>query len=123
MSIARDIPPCATLPDVRTHSGKRVVATGTYRQIDIRMRRKGSPEYLSFAAIQLQDGIDVLLEPSWSPSARRSEAERRRFDEQQMAVIGTIHLEPPKPPEPVTYTIGPCMSPVEQILPAGEMNT
>jgi hypothetical protein len=97
--------------------------TGTYRQIDIRMRPKGSPEYLGFAAIQLQDGIDVLLEPSWSPAARRSEAERRRFDGQHVAVIGIIHLEPPDPPEPVAYIIGPCMSPVEQILPAGEIGS
>jgi hypothetical protein len=103
MGIARDLAPCATLPDVRAHSGKRVVAIGTYRPIDIRRRRKGSPEYLGFAAIQFQDGIDVLLEPSWSPSARRSEAERQRFEGQQVAVIDIIHLEPPKPAEPVTY--------------------
>jgi hypothetical protein len=84
MSIARDLPPFATQPDVRTHSGRRVVVTGTHRQIDIPMRRKGSSEHLGFAAIQLQDGIDLLRDLSWSPSARRSEAERRRFDGQQI---------------------------------------
>jgi hypothetical protein len=106
---------CATLEKLKAHAGKRVAVTGTYIAIDLRMRQKGAPATFGHAAVQLCDDTEVLLEPSWSPSARRSEAERSRFAGKRVEVIGSICLEPPKPTQPVAYVVAPCISPVEQI--------
>jgi hypothetical protein len=123
MMMSTNLEKCVTLPDIQANVGKRVLVVGIYRQLDIRMRPKGIPEYVGHAAIQLLDGHDVLLEPSWSPAARRIPSERTRFEGQQVEVIGTLHLKPPEPPEPIAYVIAPCISPVEQIFLAGQVSS
>lgn len=109
---------CETLQDVRSLSGQRVTLTGTYHQVDVRMRRKPPAAYAGHAAIRLRDGTDVLLEPTWSSAAIRTSEEHTRYEEQRVQVIGVVHHEAPKPVELVAYVTGPCVSPVEEISPA-----
>lgn len=106
---------CESLEDIYERTGERALVVGTYRQIDVRMRKKGEPKYTGHVAVRLMDETDVMLEPSWSTAAIRSVAERSQFDGKRVEVIGTIHLRAPEPPEEIAYILGPCVSPVEVV--------
>ncbi len=106
---------CETARDVEACSGQRVIIAGTYHRMDLRMRKAVSLENARYAAIRLGDGVDVLLEASWSPTAVRSPEELARHDGKSVEVIGVVQREMPPPDEPVAYVIGPCVSPVETI--------
>lgn len=110
-----DLVTCESLQDIQAYTGQRVMTVGIYIQVDLRMRKKGRPKYTGYAAVRLTDGTEVLLEPSWSTAAIRSADERRQFENDQVEVIGTVHLQTPKAPEEVAYVMGPCITPVERI--------
>lgn len=115
MDADSDLERCVTIEDIRSSSGSRAIVLGTYVPVDVRMRKTGAPEYTGHAAVRLQDGTEVLLEPTWSDAARRSEQERERFEHEQVKVTGTVHMEPPEPPNPVAHLVSPCVAPVEAI--------
>jgi hypothetical protein len=107
---------CETLQDIESRSGQRAVVVGIYHQIDARMRHKELPMYAGQVAIQLKDGTEVLLEPSWSTAGIRNLEERTLFDGKVVEVTGVVYRQTPKPVETVTYVIGSCVSPVEDIV-------
>lgn len=109
---------CETLRDVQALSGQRVTLAGTYRQVDLRMRRKPPPVYTGRVAVVLDDGTKVLLEPNWSEAGARGPEELERYDGERVEATGVVHSRSPKPPEPIAYITGPCLSPVEDVRPA-----
>lgn len=115
MTLRGNIKRCETLQAIQANTGKRVMVIGTYIQIDIRMRKKGKPQHIGYAAVQLTDETLVLLGPSWSSAAIRSVEERVQFENKQVEVIGTVHLQTPEHPKQIAYVMGSCISPVEQI--------
>jgi hypothetical protein len=106
-----------SLDDVRRASGERAEVEGTYQQIDIRMRVKGDPVYLGHAAVILDDGTEVTLEPSWAEEAIRPRDEIDRCEGHRVRVVGTVHEEAPEPPEPAAALMSPCVRPVESVEP------
>lgn len=111
---------CETLDEIRAHDGQRVILTGIYNQVDLRMRRKPPAVYAGQVAIRLRDETDVLLESSLSPAVIRSAEERARYDGKRVEVTGVVHSQAPEPSQPVAYIMGPCVSPVEGIRPAAK---
>jgi hypothetical protein len=106
---------CKTKVDTERLDGKKVLLVGTYRQIDVRMRRKPPPVYRGHVAIVLEDGTEVLLEPVWKKTAIRPPDEIARFDNKAVRVLGTIHKVAPECPEPTANLLLPCMTDIESI--------
>jgi hypothetical protein len=115
MDLTSSLDRCETLQDIQRQSGKRAIVVGVYREIDIRMRRKTIPKYSGHAAIQLEDDVEILLEPSWSEAAIRSKEERQQFRGKKVEALGIVYVESPEPPISMAYVMGPCISPVEAI--------
>jgi hypothetical protein len=115
MTSGEELNVCETLRDVQSRSGQRVLVRGIYQQVDSRMRRKSPPLYSGRVAIQLEDGTNVLLEPSWSPKGIRNQEERARYDGKHVEAVGVVYAAAPKPVKPVAYITGPCLSPVEEV--------
>ena len=120
MNPSESMPHCETLKDVQLYSSRRAISLGIYRQVDIRMRPKMPPVYAGHASVELSDGTHVLLEPSWSAAGIRRQEERISYDGKRVEVVGVVHSQTPKPPEPAAYVTGPCVSPVEDIRRAPE---
>jgi hypothetical protein len=110
-----DNSPIVSVSQLVRHSGMPATVVGTYHQVDTRMKRHSSPKYVGHAAIRLDDGTDVYLEPIWSKSALRGARERRRFDGRRVAVTGVPLARMPEPAEPVAHLVGPCITGVERI--------
>jgi len=104
-----------SIEDVRRADGQRADVDGTYRQIDVRMRIKGDPVYAGHAAVMLDDGTEVILEPVWSEDAIRPADEISRCDGHRVRVTGTAHEQAREPPEPMASLMSPCISPVEKV--------
>jgi hypothetical protein len=106
-----------SLDELRRASGQGAEVEGRYAQIDVRMRIKGDPVYLGHAAVTLDDGTEVTLEPVWAEQAIRPADEIARCDGHRVRVTGTVHEETPEPPEPTASFVSPCISPVDAVEP------
>jgi hypothetical protein len=102
---------------LRRASGRRAEVEGRYAQIDVRMRVKGDPVYRGHAAVMLDDGTEVTLEPVWAEQAIRPAEEISRCDGHRVRVTGTAHEQAPEPPEPTASLVSPCISPVDAVAP------
>jgi hypothetical protein len=112
------MPEAATsLEAVKGASGQRAAVEGRYRQIDVRMRQKGDPVYAGHAAVMLDDGTEVTLEPVWAEEAIRPAEEIERYDGERVRVTGIVHEQAPEPPEPAASLMSPCVHPVEAVEP------
>jgi hypothetical protein len=109
------LPACRRSHDVSANAGARVRVFGEYVDVDARQRPDPPAQYRGHAAIRLEDGALVQLEPTWAEAALRSAGERARFAGKAVEAIGVLWASPPEPPEPVAYMLGPCLSPVESI--------
>jgi hypothetical protein len=101
--------------DLEPASGSRGAVIGVYRQVDVRQNAEGPPRHEGHAAVQLEDGIDVFLEPTWSDDALRPAEEIARCDGRQVRAVGTVWSSAPEPPEPVAAIVSPCLHPVEAV--------
>jgi hypothetical protein len=108
-------PSCINLQQFEAHDGQHVLLIGIYHAVALRQGTKVRGIEADHASVSLIDGIEVLLEPNWSEAAHRSSEERARFDNKQVEVEGVAHAKSPRPPEPIAYIIGPCLSPVLSI--------
>jgi hypothetical protein len=106
-----------SIDKLRQTSGRRAEVEGRYAQIDVRMRIKGDPVYLGHAAVMLDDGTEVTLEPVWAEHAIRPADEIARCDGHRVRVTGTAHEQAPEPPEPTATFAAPCISPVDSVEP------
>jgi hypothetical protein len=98
--------------EIEAADGAEAEVVGTYGQVDVRMRQKGEPVYRGHAAVTLEDGTLVTLEPVWSEAALRPAEEIERCDGKSVVVRGTLHAQAPEPDEPVATIVSPCVSPV-----------
>ncbi len=104
-----------TWADLEKASGDRGVVVGVYHQADVRQAPAGDPEFDGHAAVRLEDGIDVFLEPTWSEQALRPAEEIERCDGKRVRASGVVHAQAPEPPEPVAAIVSPCLHPVEAV--------
>jgi hypothetical protein len=101
--------------DLEKASGGGGVVFGVYHQVDVRQAPTGDPQFRGHAAVRLEDGEDVFLEPTWSDDALRPADEIERLDGKRVRAAGVVHAEAPEPPEPVAAIISPCLHPVESV--------
>lgn len=101
--------------DFEGQDGKRVTVVGVYRQHDVRMRQRPPARFVGHALVELGDGVTVLLEPIWSPAAKRGGDEIAAHEGKKVQVTGTFHVHGVDPPEPMATMTGPCISPVESV--------
>ena len=116
MNIRKDpAPPCRTREDIASYSGTDVCLQGTYRRLSLSRRPRPVSAADRHAGIILNDGTEVLLEPSWSDRSLRSEEEILRFDGEAVVVRGVVLAEAPAPVDPVAYVVGPCITSIDEI--------
>jgi hypothetical protein len=97
-------------------SGRAGAVVGVYRQVDVRqLAEDEDPEYDGHAAVRLDDGVDVFLEPVWADAALRPAEEIERCEGRQVRARGVLHARAPEPPEPVATIVSPCVTPVEAV--------
>ncbi|MFM2478178.1 hypothetical protein [Celerinatantimonas sp. MCCC 1A17872] len=109
------LPRVLSQKDIAPHNGLKVTVIGTYRQIDIRYKQQSKTEYSGYVGIALSDGQIVMLEPSWSAAALRSNEEVLLFNGKLVSVIGILHAEAPPPEEPSAALVTPCLRGVQSI--------
>lgn len=113
-------PLCRTGEDIEASTGGVVRLCGTYRRVSQSQRPRPVSAEDRAAAIVLDDGTEVAVEPSWSEASLRSEEEIRRFDGEAVVARGVVHAEAPAPPDPAAYVLGPCITAIEDIRLASE---
>jgi hypothetical protein len=104
---------CATTAKPPRFSGREV--EGTYVEVDMRMRQTPPPRHIGHAAVQLDDGTLVYLEPPWSKEAIRPPDERRTLTGKRVIATGAVHAVCPEPKQPMAHVSGPCITPVENV--------
>lgn len=101
---------------VEAHDGERVSVRGIYALFDATKHAKDQPAvYDGHAAIILEDGTRVLLEPIDSPNAIRSEEEINRFAGRVVVVTGVLTKLPPPDPNHAQDLVMPCLSKIEEV--------
>ena len=113
------LPRCDSKEDLQRLSGKNVVLIGTYVEIDSRMKATPPPQYTGLAAVQLKDGTQIMLEPSWSLPAQRPLEERQRLAGRKVELKGTLHRRTPAPHQLRSFLVNPCVSSVVDLRLAG----
>ena len=111
-------PLCRRSEDIALMAGGRVRVVGDYVEVDARRRPRPPARFVGHAAISLEDGGRILLEPNWAPAALRSAGERTRFAGRRVEAVGLLWASSPEPPEPIAYKTAPCLSPVESVVAA-----
>ena len=102
--------------EVKQHVSTYVIVEGVYEQQDVRMMRV-APEQLfeGHAAVILGDGTPVYLYPPQKPEARRSAAERERFEHRRVRATGLLYATIPGPGAAIQ---APCLGDISTIEPA-----
>jgi hypothetical protein len=113
--MGEDLPVCSTASDIPRLAGARVCVVGIYQLVDLRQKPTPPPRFQGHAAVALENGALVLLEPPWSRVGQRPEAERTEWEGRTVEAVGVLHQRCPEPREPVATLINPCLSPVERI--------
>jgi hypothetical protein len=90
----------------------------TYREVDVRRKPAPPPRFAGHAAVVLDDGEQVFLEPAWSGAAIRPEEERHLWSGRKVLVRGTLHHVAPPPERPIAAIRSACVSPVLEIRAA-----
>jgi hypothetical protein len=88
-------------------SGDMVEVFGTYQQVP-GGKDPGAP-LDGHAAVRLDDGSLVHLQPLWHPNAIRSADELAKYTDKQVVVKGILAKECPPPPDGRAYAMVPCM--------------
>ncbi len=112
--------PLTTAEALSDVDGQTVTVLGTYTEVDVGKRHPRDtrpPRLLGHVAVVLSDGRRIYLEPTWSPQALRSAAERDAWRDKPVRVTGTLHTRMPEPEVPVATLTAPCLSPVVSLEP------
>lgn len=88
-------------------SGDLVEVFGTYEQV-AGGKDPDAPND-GHAAVRLDDGSLVHLQPPWHPDAIRSADELTRYTDKQVVVKGLLFKECPPPPDNRAYAQVPCL--------------
>jgi hypothetical protein len=62
------------------------------------------------AAIRLEDGTMIFLQPTWELAAVRPAEELTGYRDKEVVVTGTVLQESPAPPDNRAYVKGPCLT-------------
>lgn len=95
--------------DVFAKSGSLVEVFGTYRVVANAKLDGADPGTAELAAIELDDGTRVHLQPPWHADAVRSEAERAKFVDRPVVVKGLLFEECPPPGDGRAYAKVACL--------------
>ena len=110
-----EIADCSSAADVERLDGRRVALTGVYEEVDVRARPAPPAVHRGHAAVRLDDGLVVLIEPIWSEQAIRGDDEIARARGRPVAVRGVIRARCPEPPEPSASIVSACIVDVERV--------
>src|SRR5215471_10164271 len=94
--------------------GKRLITIGRYCSVPRPIKgvvSKNVPK--DRALLELEDGIEVYLEPLDSPKSKRPRKELQQFDGKRVRVLGEVHAIMPSRGEGL---LAPCISNVSQIV-------
>lgn len=69
---------------------------------------EADPQVNCQAAIRLEDGTLVYLQPTWEAAAVRSPEELTQFRNKSVVVTGTLLPSTPAPPDGRAFIKGPC---------------
>jgi hypothetical protein len=89
-------------------NGAIVEVFGTYQQVAGGKRPDAPLD--GHAAVRLDDGTLIWLEPPWHPDAIRSPEEIAQYDGQAVVVKGLLFAECPPPPDVRAYAKVPCLA-------------
>lgn len=104
--------------DIARSDGKRVVATGVYREASRPVRGAANrTDPKDRATLLLADGTVLWLEALDSPKSQRAETERTKFAGKRVSVRGIAHRVMPSHGESL---VAPCISDIEDISDATE---
>ncbi len=93
--------------DLFAKSGSLVEVFGTYRVVAAdKLDRAAAGDH---AAVELDDGTRIHLQPPWHPDAVRADAERTRFADQAVVVKGLLFDECPPPGDGRAYAKVACL--------------
>jgi hypothetical protein len=122
---ATDPPTVTSHADVKALGHVRVRVIGRYEQIDVRKRdpRVGQPLFQGHAALRLDDGSMVTLEPPSEPSAVRSPDEIARFEGTRVVATGLLYPLGASSEPHVARMITPALWPVETIEPVDQSDS
>jgi hypothetical protein len=109
---------CGSRADLDLLPDGPTIIKGTYREVDVRQKKTPPCRFAGHAAVVLDDGELVFLEPTWSAAAMRPEEERRAWSGRTVLVSGILHHAAPLPEQPVAAIRNPCLSPVAEIRAA-----
>ncbi|HEY7876123.1 MAG TPA: hypothetical protein VIG64_13490 [Actinomycetota bacterium] len=110
------LPEIRSTDAIRAFNGAVVTVRGTYRAIP--RPKKGSSDMgrpNECAALELDDGTYVYLEPQDSAASARSPVELERFDGRAVVARGTIHAVMPSRGQSL---INPCLADLDDIREA-----
>lgn len=88
-------------------SGDMVEVFGTYEQVSVGKAPDAPLD--GHAAVRLEDGSLVHLQPPWHENAIRSADELAKYSDKPVVVKGLIVAECPPPPDGRAYAKVPCM--------------
>jgi hypothetical protein len=84
---------------------------------------QASPQANCLAALRLEDGTLVHLQPTWQVEALRSVEELQKFRDKSVVVTGLLAPEMPAPPSNIAYIKGPCLFGTVSILDRSTWNS
>jgi hypothetical protein len=110
-----ELPVVRTRAEINQYATEQVRVIGRYTQIDVRQRPTSEAAYQGHVALVLEDGAKVLLYPVWHREAKRPSGEIARFEDQQVAVVGTIFPRAPSSRDHAANLLLPCLTNITAI--------
>jgi hypothetical protein len=89
-------------------NGTMVEVFGTYEQVAAGKAPDAKPQ--GHAAVRLDDGSMIWLEPPWHPGAIRSAEEIAKYEGKSVVAKGLLFAECPPPPDGRAYAKVPCLA-------------
>lgn len=93
--------------DCISKNGSMVEVFGTYQKVAMGKAPDAEPD--GHAAVRLDDGTLIHLQPPWQVTAVRSPDELSKFDGQRVVAKGILLAECPPPPDGRAYAKVPCL--------------
>lgn len=100
------------LEELKANSGKFAEVFGTYIWVEARSDKEEAmgkePAQGCQAALQLEDGTLVFLQPTWEAAAARPSDELKSYRDKAAVASGLVLLEGPAAPNGGNFIKGPC---------------
>lgn len=96
-----------TAADRDQKTGKMVEVFGRYERVADGKAPDATPR--DHAAVRLEDGTLIHLQPPWHPNAVRSAEEQEKYADQEIVAQGILLAECPPPPDGRAFAKVPCL--------------